>query len=79
MLAELAPGPELLAALLAVEPADRDPASRIDAIAGWERLAAWGGRAAGRRARGVRPRPSRPRPRGEPGFHEEQGPVAEFA
>ncbi|MDP9397525.1 MAG: hypothetical protein M3P96_06715, partial [Actinomycetota bacterium] len=59
MLAELAPGPELLAALLAVEPAHRDPASRIDAIAGWERMAAWvAGRQVGELAEFARAHPA---------------------
>ena len=78
MLAALPPGPELLAALVAVAPADRDPAARIDALTGWERLAGWvAGRQAEELAEFARAHPAPAR--GEPGFSAEAGPVDEFA
>ena len=40
-LAGLAPGPELLAALVALPAADRSRAERVEVIAGWERLIAY--------------------------------------
>ena len=77
-LAALPPGPELLTALLATEPADRDPVSRIDAIVACERLQAYlSARQVAELAEFARAHQS-PRP-GEPGFHPEAGPVEEFA
>ena len=78
MLAALPPGPELLAALIAVAPADRDAAARIDVLTGWERMAGWvAGRQVEELAEFARAHPAPAR--GEPGFCEESGPVAEFA
>ena len=40
-LAGLAPGPDLATALLALETVEADDAALLEAVAGWERIAAW--------------------------------------